>query len=142
MKENYKYEIAFSFLSQDESLAFYLNDLIADRVQTFIYPKRQEELVGTDEELAFGKVFSEQSRIAVVLYRDGWGETPWTRIEETAIRNRSFDNGWDFVVFILLDKNSKVPKYLPKAQLWVDYDRWGLKGAAPIIEQRVKDSGL
>ncbi len=141
MKDKYKYEIAFSFLSQDEKIAIELNDLIVDRLETFIYSKRQEELGGTDGELVFGKVFGEQSRTVVVLYRDGWGETPWTRIEETAIRNRAFNTGWDFVVYIVLDSNSKAPKYLPKAQLWVDYDRWGLKGAAPIIEQRVKDSG-
>ena len=31
MTENYKYGIAFSFLAQDEKLAFGLNELIADR---------------------------------------------------------------------------------------------------------------
>ena len=137
----YKYEIAFSFLAKDEPLAYELNDLISDRVNTFIYSKRQEELAGTDGELTFNKVFSGEARIVVVLYRDGWGQTPWTRIEETAIRNRAYSEGWDFVIYVLLDKNSKVPKYLPKAQLWIDYERWGLKGIAPILEQRVKDEG-
>lgn len=141
MTHNYKYEIAFSFLFQDEKIAYALNDLIIDQVQTFIYSKRQEELGGSDGELAFNKVFAEQSRTVVVIYRDGWGNTPWTRIEETAIRNRAFNEGWNFVTFILLDKKSKVPIYLPKAQLWVDYERWGLKGAASRIEQSIKDAG-
>jgi hypothetical protein len=141
MDSNYKYEIAFSFLQVDENLAFELNDLITDRISTFIYSKRQEELGGTDGEVSFNKVFSEDSRFVVVLYRDGWGLTPWTRIEETAIRNRAFNDGWEFVIFILLDKKSSPPQWLPKAQLWIDFERWGLKGAAPIIEQRLKDIG-
>ncbi|MDX2046753.1 MAG: hypothetical protein SFU87_08195 [Chitinophagaceae bacterium] len=141
MSKKFKYEIAFSFLAKDETIAHNLNDLIVDRVSSFIYSKRQEELGGTDGELAFNNVFEQEARIVAVLYRAGWGETSWTRIEETAIRNRAYKEGWEFVIFILLDKKSKVPAYLPKAQLWVDYERWGLNGAAAIIEQRIKDNG-
>jgi hypothetical protein len=39
--------------------------------------KRQEELAGTDGEQSFGKVFSEEARCVVVIYRTGWGETPY-----------------------------------------------------------------
>ncbi|PCH98654.1 MAG: hypothetical protein COB85_01210 [Bacteroidetes bacterium] len=141
MKQDFKYEVAFSFLADDEELAVELSDLISDRVPTFIYSKRQEELGGSDGEITFNNIFGKESRMVVVLFRDGWGETPWTRIEETAIRNRSFNEGWDFTIFILLNQSSTIPQYVPKAQIWVDYDRWGLKGAAPIIEQRVKESG-
>jgi len=141
MPQKYKYDIAFSFLFQDEKIAYSLNDMIGDRVNTFIYSKRQEELGGSDGEIAFNTVFAEQARTIVVLYRDGWGETPWTRIEETAIRNRAYKEGWNFITFILLENKSEVPKYLPKSQIWVDYQRWGLQGAASIIDQRIKDAG-
>lgn len=140
MADDYKYDVAFSFLAQDESLATALNDLLQDRLQTFLYSKRQEELAGTDGEQSFGKVFSEEARCVVVIYRTGWGETPWTRIEETAIRNRAFDEGYDFVLFIPLD-GSGVPRWLPKAQLWLGLDRWGKKGAASVIEARVQEQG-
>jgi hypothetical protein len=141
MTTKYKFEIAFSFLAHDESLAYAINDLIADRVETFIYSKRQEELGGTDGEIAFNEVFGKQSRTVAVLYRDGWGGTPWTRIEENAIRNRTFNEGWDFVTYVLLDKKSVVPIYVPKVQIWVDFERWGINGAATIIEQRIKEKG-
>lgn len=137
----FKYDTAFSFLSQDEKIAYLINDLISDRVNTFIYSERQEELGGTDGEIAFGNVFGKESRTVTVLFRDGWGSSPWTRIEENAIRNRAFSEGWEFVTFILLDKNSKVPIYLPKTRLWIDFERWGLNGAASIIEQRIKEAG-
>jgi hypothetical protein len=34
----------------------------------------------------FSKVFGEESRVVAILYREQWGQTKWTRIEETAIK--------------------------------------------------------
>jgi hypothetical protein len=138
---DYKYDIAFSFLAQDEPLATEINDLLQDRLKTFLYSKQQGEIAGTDGEEGFGKVFGEEARIVVVLYRVGWGQTPWTRIEETAIRNRSYDHGYDFAFFILLDDLPSVPKWLPKTQIWFDLKRWGVTGAAAAIETRVQERG-
>jgi len=76
-----------------------------------------------------------------VLYRDGWGQTPWTRIEETSIRNRAYEEGYDFVKFIPLDDPPTVPKWLPKTQLWVGLKRWGVTGAASVIEARIQELG-
>ena len=137
----YKYDVAFSFLKEDENLADQINNLIQDRLNTFLYLKRQEDIAGTDGEKTFSDVFGKQSRCVVVLYRSKWGTTSWTRIEETAIRNRAFEEGYDFSLFIPLDNPPSVPKYLPKTQIWIGLDRWGLKGAATIIEARVQSLG-
>lgn len=75
------------------------------------------------------------------MYRDGWGETPWTKIEETAIKNRAFDNGWDFLFFINLDANSTVPSWIPKTNIWLDYQRFKTEGAIAVIEHKVKEQG-
>ncbi len=139
--QRYKYDVAFSFLAQDEVLATQLNDLLQDRVQTFLYSKKQGEIAGTDGEKSFNQVFGEQSRLVVVLYRDGWGETPWTRIEETSIRNRAYEEGYDFVIFIPLGDTPTPPKWLPKTQLWVGLKRWGVTGAASVIEARIQELG-
>ena len=56
MTKEFKYDVAFSFLREDEELAVELNDRIADRYSTFIYSKRQEELVGKDGEEEFATV--------------------------------------------------------------------------------------
>jgi hypothetical protein len=139
--EDYKFDVAFSFLAQDEPLATQLNDLLQDRIKTFLYSKKQGELAGTDGERTFNLVFEEQARLVVVLYRDGWGQTPWTRIEETAIRNRAFERGYGFVKFIPLDDKQSVPKWLPRTQLWVGLKRWGIAGAASVIEARIEELG-
>lgn len=141
MSDEFKYDVAFSFLVQDESLATELNDLLEGRFRTFLYSKKQEVIAGTDGEKTFGEVFGGTARLVVVLHRAGWGDTSWTRIEETAIRNRAYDHGYDFVKFIPLDEPPTVPKWLPRTQLWIGLNRWGLTGAASVIEARVQELG-
>lgn len=137
----YKYDVAFSFLADDEDIATNINDIIKDRLTTFIYSERQKELAGTDGEKTFSRIFGSEARIVFVLYRKGWGETSWTRIEETAIRNRCFDEGYDFVLFAPLEKNLELPRWLPKNRIWLGLDRWGIEGAASVIESRVQEAG-
>lgn len=139
--KEFKYDVAFSFLAEDEDLAAKINELLEDRLSTFLYSRQQGELAGTDGEKSFNVVFGAEARIVFVLYRKGWGTTPWTRIEENAIRNRAFDDGYDFVIFAPLDSPPSVPKYLPKNRLWVGLERWGVEGAASVIESRVQEAG-
>ena len=138
----FKYDVAFSMLAQDEGLASEINDLLSDRYQTFLYSERQKEIAGTDGEIKFKTVFAEEARFIVVLYRDGWGTTPWTRMEEEAIRERAYVEGYDFVKFIPLDEKQTVPKYLPKTQLWINALRFGAKSAASVIEARLSELGI
>lgn len=137
----YKYDVAFSFLARDESLALQINDLVQERLSTFIYTDRQQEIAGTDGEKTFNEVFGTQARIVVVFYREEWGTTPWTRIEETAIRNRAYEEGYDFVLFIPMESKQNVPIWLPKTQIWFGLERWGNNGAASVIEARVQSAG-
>ncbi len=137
----YEYEVAFSFLSQDEALATQINDLLQDSIKTFLYSKKQEQVAGKDGEEAFNSVFGGQARVAVVLYREAWGSTPWTRVEATAIRNRAFEHGYDFTIFIPLDDPPRVPEWLPKSRLYVGLNRWGLNGAEGVIAARVQELG-
>lgn len=140
-ESKYKYDIAFSLLAKDEPLAQEINDLLSDRYKTFLYSERQKEIAGADGELKFKSVFAEEARMVVVLYRNGWGQTPWTRMEEEAIRGRAYDEGYEFVKFVPLDETPTVPMYLPKVQLWINALRFGAKGAAAIIEARLGELG-
>jgi hypothetical protein len=139
-RQSFKYDVAFSFLSQDEDLATQINDLLQDRLSTFIFPRKQKELVNKDGEEILNQVFGSEARIVFVLYREGWGKTPFTRIEETAIQNRRFDEGYDFVIFASLDK-APLPKWYPKNRIWIDINRYGIESAASVIEARVQEAG-
>jgi hypothetical protein len=85
-QRDFKYDVAFSFLKEDAHMAQQLNDLLQQRVSTFIYTNRQEELVAQEGMARFREVFETEARIVVVLFREKWGTTPWTRVEEDAFR--------------------------------------------------------
>ena len=138
-----KYDVAFSFLGRDEALAVQLNDLLKDRVQTFIYSDatRQVTLAGSDGVESFSRVFRAEARTVVVLYRAGWGDHGFTSVEKTAIQNRGTESGYDFTVFIPLDKPPTVPLWLPRSRIWIGLERWGLEHAATVIESRVQEAG-
>lgn len=140
-KDNYEYDVAFSFAQRDEALAESIYKLLKDRLKCFIYSEEQKKLAGTDGELTFNKVFSKEARIVVVFHSQDWGNTKWTRIEETAIKNKGFDEGYDFVILIPTEKAVNPPKWLPKTRLWVGLDRWGVESAASVIEARVQEFG-
>jgi hypothetical protein len=135
-----KYEVAFSFCKEDESLSSQMNDLIQDRYSTFIYYEKQKELAGKDGEIEFKKVFRNESRVVVILYRSNWGNTPWTRMEETAIRERAYDEGYNFTLFIPTENNIKMPEWLPRQRLWYGLERYGVDGAASVIELKIQEN--
>jgi hypothetical protein len=139
--DGFKYDIAFSFVREDEGLATQLNDRVRDRYRTFLYSRAQEQLVGTDGEKTFNTVFEKEARIVAALLRPEWGQTPWTRIEETAIRNRAHDQGYDFTTFIVTKPGTSLPGWLPRTRIWYDFERFGIDGAAAVLEARVQDRG-
>jgi len=138
--DGFQYDVAFSFLSQDETLAVSIGNELRGRMEVFVYSEREKELTGKDGAEEFSLVFERRSRICVVLHRKGWGQTKWTRVEETAIKNRGYEGGYDFLTVIALDK-WVMPAWLPKPRIWLSYDRYGLQGAASIIEARVQEAG-
>ena len=136
---SFRYEVAFSFCKKDEELANQIDGVVKGRISTFLYSKKQEEIAGKDGEEQFHKVFGQEARLVAVLYGHEWGKTPWTRIEETAIHNRGYDHGYDFVIFIMTRTGLEPPKWLHKNRLWVGLDRYGVEGAAAVIESRVQE---
>jgi len=142
-KEKFKYDVAFSFLAEDEKLAIEINDLLKSRLTTFLYSEKQKEIAGKDGEEVFHAVFGKESRIIVVLYRKNWGTKRWTRIEKTAIKSRAFDSdeGYNFVLFIPLDTPKKLPEWIPRTRIWIGLERWGIESAAGVIEARVQEAG-
>lgn len=140
-QDNFEYEVAFSFAQKDETIAYSIYKLLKDRVKCFIYSEEHKKLAGTDGEITFNKVFSQESRIVVIFQSIDWGNTKWTKIEETAIRNRGFENGYDFVILIPTEKLTIPPICFPKNRLWIGLERWGIDGAAVAIEARIQEFG-
>src|SRR5438105_10121982 len=76
MGDDYKYDVAISFLSRDESLAREIAEQLAP-LRVFVYSKAQGEVAGREGIATFRTVFRELARVALVLFRTGWGLTDW-----------------------------------------------------------------
>jgi len=139
MLENPKYDVALSFLQQDVNLALALASKLQDGLDVFFYPERQEEQGGTDGMTSMRSVFFEDSRLAVILYRDGWGKTRWTQVEEMAIKASCFDGEWRRLFVLKLDE-SKLPDWISPTHISYRLDQFGIDGAVGAIKMRVVDN--
>jgi hypothetical protein len=139
MSTDFEYDVAFSFLHQDEQLAIDVADRVRDRVKVFIYSEQQKALIANDGVDTFSQVFKQGARVVVVLFRETWGTTKWTRVEETAIKSRHLDEGPKFLVVASLDGNH--PVWYPDTWIWGDLERYGIDGLASVIETKVRQRG-
>ena len=140
MTDEFRYDVAFSFLSAHEAVALRVSDGLTDRVSTFVYSREQREVIGrnTDGVEAFTNIFRHESRVCVVLHSDGWGKTGYTHIEEAAIKERALEHGWDFLIVVRLD-DAKPPKWIPSTKIWYGYAKYGIDGLLATIDNRVTE---
>ena len=102
MPDDLRYDVAISFLARDEPIAVEFYSKLADGLNVFFFPRNQEELAGSDGLESMRAPFLD-ARVVVVLFRAPWGETPWTRVEQTAMTDRALQEGWDFILFVMLN---------------------------------------
>jgi len=137
-----RYDVAISFLSADEPTAAAVYNSLREGLEVFFYPRQQETLAGTDGlETMRGPFLNENSRLVVVLYRELWGKTQWTGVEETAIRDRCLKDKFQSLFFMMLEDTSSVPLWLPATHVRFNYAQFGLEQAAGAIKARVQDRG-
>jgi hypothetical protein len=134
-----KHEVAFSFLAADLPLAVRFADSLAP-LSTFVFSRQQEELAGTDGQESFRSAFRFDSRLNVVLLRDGWGQTPWTRVEQTAIQERCLADGWDRLLVVRLDGTAP-PKWVPQLHLYLDMATFPFEQAVGAIKRQLQYLG-
>src|ERR1700733_4446717 len=136
-----KYDVAISFLAKDESIAGAVNDALSQGLKVFFFPRSQEELAGTDGLESMRTPFLTDSRVNVILFREPWGATPWTRVEETAIKEACLNRGWSSLFFMALDKASKLPLWVPATLVRFNLSDYGVAQAVGAIKARVQDAG-
>lgn len=136
-----KYDVAISFLVEDLSLAQALFDRLREGLHVFFFPHNQEELAGTDGLESMRQPFLHESRVNLVLYRERWGNTPWTRVEATAIKEACLDKGWDGLFFFMADPASLPPQWLPRTHIRFNYGDFTLEEAVGAIKARVQEQG-
>ena len=136
-----KYDVAISFLSRDVNLAKALYDQLSNGLEVFFFPRSQEELAGTDGLESMREPFRNESRVNVVLYREGWGKTPWTGVEEAAIKGSCLATGVKSLFFLSIESTGTLPKWLPETHVRFNYADFTLEQAVGAIKARARDRG-
>ncbi|MBI3319487.1 MAG: hypothetical protein HYZ89_02740 [Candidatus Omnitrophica bacterium] len=141
--EDDRYDVAISFLSKDQHIARELSGHLSQNFHVFVSFNEQESLAGTDGIESFRQVFREQARLVVVLYREGWGETPLTGVEEVAIKDRcmSTKKGWDTLLFIMINEADEPPVWLPESRIRLNLWQYGIEQAVGAIKSRIESLG-
>jgi hypothetical protein len=135
------YDIAISFLVRDEPTARAIAErLEGSGLKVFFFPHRQEELAGTNGMESMRAPFLD-ARVNVVLFRNGWGETHWTRVEDGAISERCFKGGWSSLMFVELDKAHPLPKWLPGTHIRFNFTDYGIDQLVGAIKLRIQEQG-
>jgi hypothetical protein len=133
------YDVAISFVGRDEGLARELYDRL-DGLRVFFYPLLQARLAGTDGQESLREPFL-SALLAVVLFRNSWGDTEWTRVEQQAIKDRRLERGWSGLMVVRLDSESTPPKWVPPTNLNYDLERFGVEQLVGAIKSRVVELG-
>jgi hypothetical protein len=137
----YDYDVAISFLAADEPLALQVRDALAP-LSVFVYSKAQEEVAGTEGVETFREVFRHRAQVSLVLFRPHWGQTKWTRVEETAIRDHCLDAGWDHMMFVRLTRDGEIPKWVPDSYIYLDFSSFGLSDLVGAVKVKCAKLGV
>jgi hypothetical protein len=136
-----KYDVAISFLVQDLALAQALYDKLAEGLRVFFFPRNQEELAGTDGPESMRAPFRNESLLNVVLYREKWGNTPWTAVEAAAVKNSCLATGFKSLFFFIVEPSTALPGWLPETHVRFNYRDFSLEEAVGAIKLRVQERG-
>jgi hypothetical protein len=140
--DDYKYDVAISFVFQDEPFAHQLFNLLTERFRVFFYSRKLEQVTGTDGVDTYTQIFLEDARLNIILYREKWGTTPFTKVEETAIKSRIFQGkhkAWDSLIVVKLD-DSSVPAWIPPFYTYLHH-KDGIEKIVGVVEYKIQTLG-
>jgi len=140
LSDNPNYDVAISFLVRDLTLAQALRDKLSVGLNVFFFPHTQEELAGTDGLESMREPFL-NSRINVVLYREQWGNTPWTGIEAAAVKDSCLKTHYRSLFFFVVESTDVLPKWLPDTHIRLNYGEFTLDEAVGAIKLRAEEQG-
>jgi hypothetical protein len=133
------YDVAISFLVADEKTASEIKSGLAG-LNVFFYPHNQEELVGTNGMDSMREPFL-SARVNVILFRQRYGNTPWTGVELSAIQDSCLKSRYQSLVFAQLDKDDQKPPWLPDTHIRCVLGDFTLDQLIGAIKLRVQERG-
>ena len=139
-QQDFEFDAALSFLSGDLPFALELQESLTPALRVFVYTRNQEAVAATDGMETFRTIFHDRARLSVVLFRRGWGETPWTAVEEAAIRDRCLHTRYRSLVLVNLD-GAEPPAWVPETYQHFSRTEYPTEQLVGIIKARAQELG-
>lgn len=132
-------DVAISYVdSRDRSIAAALGAALESLgLASFVALQRQDELIGLNGVNLFRLVFGWQARVIIVLCREEWGKTPFTKVESDAIRFRRWFDWRPFVIIILME-TSRPPSWYPETHIYGRFEQLGVERIARTASDRAR----
>src|SRR4029078_9170378 len=105
------YDVAISYVPTERFIASSLAARLSESLNVFYCSRSQDDLPGAEQLQRLQAAFTFGSRVVVVLYREPWGETDWTRVEQSAIIEACKLQGWHKLFFVEVDRRTNLPSW-------------------------------
>jgi hypothetical protein len=138
--KGFSYDVAISFLWRDEPFARRLKAVLEPGLRVYVASEEAERALGTDGMVHFANVFRHESRLSVVLYRDGWGDTDFTAVEEQGIQARALKTHFQSFMLVRLEQ-AELREWIPPQHLYVDPDHYSFEQIIAVIRARAAEVG-
>src|SRR5713101_5191272 len=133
------YDVAISFLVADEKVAASIKAGLGG-LRVFFYPHTQADLIGTNGMETMRRPFL-GALVNVILFRERYGNTPWTGVELSAIQDSCLRNRFRSLVFVQLDKKDTKPNWLPDTHIRCILGDFTLEQVIGAIKNKVQENG-
>ena len=83
--------------------------------------------------------FRSNSRLNVIMYRERWGNTPWTAVEAEAIKGSCLATAYRTLFIFVVERPEKFPRWIPDTHVRFNYGDFSIDEAVGAIKARVKE---
>ena len=139
MKNQYEYDVALSFASEDEQPVEQLANLLKRGGHSCFYAKHEEAMLwgkNLHEHLSF--VYKDQARYCVMFLSQHYARKLWPKLERESAQARAFEENHEYILPIRLD-DTEIPGILPTTG-YLDLRSKSIKNIYLILLEKMSDT--
>ncbi len=139
MKNQYEYDVALSFASEDEQPVELLANLLKRGGHSCFYAKHEEAMLwgkNLHEHLSF--VYKDQARYCVMFLSQHYARKLWPKLERESAQARAFEENHEYILPIRLD-DTEIPGILPTTG-YLDLRSKSIKNIYLILLEKMSDT--
>lgn len=137
MKNNYEYDVAFSFAGEDREYVEKVAELLKDKIRIFYDRFVEFDLWGKNLYEHLSEVYSKKSKYVVMFISEYYSKKLWTNHERQSAQERAFNENREYILPSRFD-NTKIPGVLETTG-YIDLTKINENKFAEIILKKIKE---